>query len=198
MWGRFGRGTQHYGATLDAIPLLDAFRRDPTDLHLLRIGYAGANSVRANIDARGHGAMCFMTDPDLLDYDPFTGDYGSAFFGQAWNAGACAVRHDQFGWLGFGCDVREDGQAVRIEPRDAFRQRVFLAPSGLWLTLEAGRFEHVAMDLSGDVVTVTLAAAEPHTSTARLIVEQPAAGLGPPAYHPTAPLPLVRRAWEGA
>ncbi|MCY2931062.1 MAG: DUF5695 domain-containing protein, partial [Planctomycetota bacterium] len=195
-WPRLERELHWYLSSLCAIPLLDAFRNDPNDLRLLRIGYAGATGVLGNIDADGHGSMSFHATPDVMEFDPYTSDYGCHFYGYCRNAGAYLVKDEEFGWLGFGADVTTDGATVRVRPRDAFGRRVFLAPLGLWLTLESGRFENVTMDLSAGEVTVALAAAQPHTPSARLIVEQPAKGPGPAAYRPAAPLPLVRGAWE--
>lgn len=64
---------------------------------------------------------------------------------------------------------------------DGARSRVYLAPLGLWLTLEAGAFE--AVEISGGRVRVTLAPATAHTPAARLRIEQPARveGVGPVA-----------------
>lgn len=197
-WRRFERELHWYLSSLCAIPLLDAFRKDPTDLHLLRVGYAGATGVLGNIDADGHGSMSFHATPDLLAYDPYTSDYGCHFYGYCRNAGAYVVKHETFGWLGFGCDIAAEGHTVRVTPRDAFRQRVYLAPLGLWLTLEAGRFEEVTMDITGQIVTVTLAPAEPHTPKARLIIQNSAAQDGASAFTPVTRLPMARGAWEVA
>jgi len=195
-WPRLERELHWYLSSLCAIPLLDKFRQNPADLHLLRVGYAGATGVLGNIAADGHGSMSFHAPPDMMQYDPYTSDYGCHFFGYCRNAGAYVVKHDELGWLGFGCDVHEDGDTVRGTPRDAFRQRVFLSPPGLWLTLEAGRFEEVAMDTLSGTVAVTLAAADQHTPAARLVVEEPAVPGKTAGYRPVAPLPQVRGAWE--
>ena len=192
------RECHHYGASLNAIPLLDTYRENPADFYLLRAGYAGANGVLSSIDQQGHGSMLFAADPAIHDYEPYSGDYGCAFFGHAHNAGSYVFKHDEFGWLGFGCDVAATGAVIRIKPRDAFRQRIFLAPAGLWLTLEAGQFEEVLLDTAKGTVAITLAAAEPHTRTARLIIEQPSARRTPAAYRPVVSLPQVRGAWEVA
>src|SRR3546814_14860490 len=36
-YARIERQIHHYGSALNAVPLFDAFRRDPADLHLLRV-----------------------------------------------------------------------------------------------------------------------------------------------------------------
>jgi hypothetical protein len=61
-----------------------------------------------------------------------------------------------------------------VEPRDSFRQRVYLAPLGLWLTLDSGRFEQVTLNEATNGVEVRLAPGDAYTATALLRVEQPA------------------------
>ena len=56
--------------------------------------------------------------------------------------------------------------------------RVYLAPVGLWLTLDAGRIERVEFDTVTRAVRVGLARATTSTPVARLRVEQPAAVAG--------------------
>ena len=63
--------------------------------------------------------------------------------------------------------------AIRVIPLDAARSRVYLAPLGLWLTLDAGTFE--AVELSADGVRVMLSPRTAAVPNARLRVEQPAA-----------------------
>jgi Family of unknown function (DUF5695) len=63
---------------------------------------------------------------------------------------------------------------------DAYRARTYVAPFGLWLTLDAGRFDRVEVNTKTGVVRIGLAPATQFTTTARLHVEQPAklAGIG--------------------
>jgi hypothetical protein len=49
------------------------------------------------------------------------------------------VRDPQLGWLGFGGDVTPQGKVIGIVPRDGARRRLFIAPAGLWITLQEGR-----------------------------------------------------------
>ena len=66
------------------------------------------------------------------------------------------------------------GDWVEIQPLDSFRQRVYIAPRGLWLSLDAGTFTGVMVNRRSDVVRVTLSPADPFTSQARLRIQQPA------------------------
>jgi len=51
-----------------------------------------------------------------------------------------------FGWQSFGGNAGVSGNWVNVQPLDSFRQRVYIAPLGLWLTLDAGTFEKIAID----------------------------------------------------
>ena len=170
-WPQIVRMTNHYGSSINAIPVLDAFRRNSDDLYLLRVGYAGMDQVLANIDAAGFGSYGFDADAAILQFDPYTADYGIAFYGYARNAGSYVVQNPEFGWLGFGCEVQEAKNEIRITPRDGFRKQVFLAPLGLWLTLDAGTFQSVVFDPGSRTVQIRLAPATPSTPTARLRLE---------------------------
>ena len=195
-WTEIVQTTNHYGSAINAVPVLDAYKRDPADFYLLRIGYAGMDQILANIDAQGFASYGFNTDPAHLDFDPYTADYGIAFFGYARNAGAYIVHHPEFGWLGFGGDVQTQADGtIRVTPRDGFRRRVFLAPVGLWLTLDAGTFQQVTFDPRTKAVRVTLAAATPDAPTALLRLGQTPTGTLPAHFAPAAPTPLVRGAY---
>lgn len=84
------------------------------------------------------------------------------------------IKHPEFGWLSFGGDIRVSGDWVHVQPLDSFRKRVYVAPLGLWLTLDAGTFERVAINTRSNVVRVTFARADQFTPNARLRVQQPA------------------------
>jgi hypothetical protein len=183
---RIERQLHHYGSGLNAIPVLVEYRDAPEDLYLLRVGYGGVLGSISNVTEDGFLPAAFHSYPSTLEIDGITGDNGPNFFGHVVNTGAYLVRHRDFGWLGFGGNVRVEGtganQTVRLEPRDASRSRVYLAPLGLWLTLDAGSIESVT--LSGQDVVLRLAAATASTPRALLNVEQPARITGVGAMAP--------------
>ena len=82
---------------------------------------------------------------------------------------------------------------MRVRPLDSARARVYIAPFGLWLTLDAGAFETV--EILAESVRVTLAAATPYTTSARLRVEQPARVAGSGAFAPAAAFTVERGAY---
>lgn len=177
---RLERQLHHYGSGLNAIPVLSAYRERPEDLYLLRVGYGGLMGAIANVTQEGFGPAAFHAYPSTLRIDGYSGDYGPGFFGHAVNTGTYVVYHREFGWLVFGGRLEERGGWVRVEPLDASRARVYLAPLGLWLTLDAGEFESVAFNPSTKAVRVMLAPATRHVPAAFLRIEQPAqvAGVG--------------------
>src|SRR5688500_11068685 len=148
------RPVHRCGSAINALPLLDSFRRDPRDIHLLRVAYGGLMGTLTNIDQEGFGSAAFHSNPDLLRFDGYNGDYGSACYGYAYGIGSYLARHPVFGNVGFGGSTQERGSIVSIVPRDGFRTRVFLAEAGLWLTLDAGKFARVDYDRNSGNVSV--------------------------------------------
>ncbi len=190
---RLERQLHHYGSGLNAIPVLSEFRDNPDDVYLLRVGYGGLMGAIANVTSEGFGPSGFHSYPSTLEIDGYSGDYGPGFFGHAVNAGTYVVRHPEFGWLSFGGNVNVAGTSVRVRPLDSGRSRFYIAPLGLWLTLDAGKFD--AVEIGGDVVRVTLAPATPYTSRARLRIEQPAAVDDVTMFAPEGTLPFERGAY---
>jgi hypothetical protein len=170
---RVERQLHHYGSGLNAIPVLSEYRDHPDDLYLLRVGYGGVMGAIANITREGFGPSGFHSWPSTLRIDGLSGDYGPNFFGHAVNTGTYVTRDPGFGWLCFGGTLTPTADGARVTPRDASRARVYLAPLGLWLTLDAGTFEEV--ELAGEEVRISLSPADAYTSEARLRIERPGA-----------------------
>lgn len=177
---RIERQLHHYGSGLNAIPVLTHYREHPDDEYLLRVGYGGTMGALSNIDQEGFASAAFHSFPSTLKWDPYSGDYGPNFFGHAFNIGTYVVDHPEFGWQSFGGNIALRGGWVNVQPLDSFRKRVYIAPLGLWLTLDAGTFESVAINTKSKAVRVTLSPADAFTPKARLRVQQPAklAGIG--------------------
>ncbi len=189
---RLERMLHHYGSSLNSIPVLSEYRDHPDDFHLLRIGFGGMMGPLSNIDEQGFPSMAFHAFADTLKWDARTGDYGLAFFGHAQGAGSYLVEHPEFGWLSFGGNLSRDGDTVVMTPLDSFRKRIYLAPVGLWLTLDSGQFESVTFSPSSKAVKIILAPSSVFVTTARLRIEKKS-GLG--SYAPTASLPVERGAF---
>lgn len=190
---RVERQLHHYGSGLNAIPVLSEYRDNPDDLYLLRVGYGGVLGAIANVTEDGFGPCGFHAYPSTLRIDGYSGDYGPGFFGHAVNTGTYVTHDTELGWLAFGGNLALEGSVVRVLPRDAARSRVYLAPLGLWLTLDAGTFERVEID--GDTVRVALSPATDFTPVARLRLEQPAQIEGVGRFAPSESLALDRGAY---
>lgn len=173
---RIERQLHHYGSTLNAVPLFDAFRRDPADLHLLRVAYGGWMGGITNVDRDGFASAGFHSEPDVMDWDPLTGDYGMGYFGHAYAAASYLVRDPQLGWLGFGGSVTQRPGSVDIVPHDGARTRLFVAPSGQWITLSAGRIARAQWQAGRRRIVLTLDPASAATPAARLAIETPGGG----------------------
>jgi hypothetical protein len=192
---RLERQLHHYGSGLNAIPVLSEYREHPEDFYLLRVGYGGTMGALTDIDQEGFAAAAFHSFPDMLKPDPLSGDYGPNFFGHAWNTAVYVVDHPEFGWVAFGGNVAGNGMAITVTPRDSFRSRIYVAPMGLWLTLDAGTFESLEVNSATGVVRVALAGATETTPDARLRVSQPAKISGVGTYLPISSLKSDRDAY---
>jgi len=190
---RLERQLHHYGSGLNAIPVLTEYRDRPDDLYLLRVGYGGVLGAIANITADGFGPSGFHAYPSTLQIDGYSGDFGPGFFGHVATAGTYLVRDAEFGWLAYGGNLTVEGSTVVVRPLDSSRSRVYLAPLGLWLTLDAGMFD--TLEVSATSVRVTLAPATSHTRQARLRVEQPATLDGVGIFAPSEALEVERGAY---
>jgi hypothetical protein len=173
---RIERQLHHYGSALNAVPLFDAYRRDPGDLHLLRVAYGGFMGGITNVDRDGFASAAFHSEPDMMRWDAYSGDYGMGYFGHAYAAATYLLKDATFGWLGFGGTVTRERTAIVIVPRDGARTRLFVAPAGQWITLAAGKIARARWIPAARRIEVTLDPATPATPVARLSVEAPAGG----------------------
>ena len=171
---RLERQLHHYGSGLNAIPVLAAYREHPDDFYLLRVGYGGTMGALTNIDQDGFASCAFHAFPDMLKFDPYSGDYGPNFFGHALNTATYIVDHPDFGWVAFGANLTAQNGIVKAKPLDSFRNRIYLAPVGLWLTLDSGEFSEVDFDWRTHKVRVGLAPRSDGTAKALLRIDQPA------------------------
>ena len=181
---RLERQLHHYGSGINAIPLLSAYREHPDNLYLLRVGYGGTMGELSNIDEEGFASAAFHSFPDKLAFDAYSGDYGSGFFGHAFNTATYLVNDPSLGWIAFGGNVVKKNEAITVTALDSFRNRLYIAPLGLWLTLDAGKFKQAVFDSHNGTVRLTLDGANEITTQARLRIEQPAKLVGMGTYNP--------------
>ncbi len=193
--GRLERQIHHYGSGINAIPVLTAYRQKPDDYYLLRVGYGGTLGPLSNIDQDGFAAAAFHSAPSLLKWDAYSGDYGPNFFGHAVDTATYVINHPEFGWQAFGGNVKATRDRVEIQPLDSFRQRVYFAPFGLWLTLDAGTFDRVEVNTKTHAVRIGLSSATACAPQARLRVAQPARLPDIGTFHPAEKFTVERDAF---
>jgi len=142
------RVLQHYRSGLNSIPTTEAFLAEPTDVYLLRLAAGSIGGVLANIDpTTGANSMGFHSDPANLFFDPASGDWGLALYGHAHNTHSFLVRHEDFGWQCYFCDVSLGAGKLTLTTRDSLRRRVYVAPLGLQIRSDAGTIERVEATL---------------------------------------------------
>jgi len=193
---RIERQIHHYGSGMNSIPVLAAYREQPEDFYLLRVGYGGTMGPLSNIDPEGFASCAFHSRPDTMKWDAYSGDYGPGFFGHSMNIATYIVKHPDLGWLAFGGNLAVEGDKVKVQTLDSFRRRVYVAQWGLWLTLDAGTFESVEIDPVKKALRLGLAPASAHTPTARLRIERPARIEGVGEFRPVGNLAVQRGAFE--
>lgn len=169
---RVERQLHHYGSGLNAIPVLDAYRQNPTDLYLLRVGYGGLMGSISNITEEGFGPAAFHSFPSTLQIDGLSGDYGPNFYGYAVNSATYIMKDSTYGWLAFGGNLIQKANTVEVKITTAAKSRVFIAELGLWLTLDAGTFNTISYNALNKKVELSLNAADAYTSNAYLRIEQ--------------------------
>lgn len=192
---RLERQLHHYGSSLNAIPLLSEYRDHPEDLYLLRVGYGGTMGLLANIDQDGFLAPAFHGFPDMLKPDALSGDNGPSFFGHAFDTATYIVNDPELGWVAFGGNLNVHGATVEVAPLDSARSRVYIAPLGLWLTLDTGRFQKVDLNTKTGAVRLGFAPEDNFVRQARLRVSQPAEISGIGKYRPSIQLREEREAY---
>ncbi|WDF55850.1 DUF5695 domain-containing protein [Mucilaginibacter sp. KACC 22063] len=169
---RIERQLHHYGSGLNAIPVLSAYRKSPSDLYMLRVGYGGLMGSISNITADGFGPAAFHSFPSTLKIDGLSGDYGSNFFGYAVNSAAYLTHDAELGWLAFGGNIIHRGNMIDVNITNGSKSKVFIAPAGLWLTLKAGTFNRVSYNAQTKQVIIWLNKKDEHTANAWLQIEE--------------------------
>lgn len=130
-----------------------------------------------------------------MKWDGYSGDYGPNFAGLSMGIGTFIVNHPDFGWQAFGGTVTSTSPAVVVQVRDPVRRRVFIAPLGALLSLDAGAFSTISYNPTDKTVAITVTPA-PDGATgaasapnARVLVAQTATISGVNLLRPTTSVP---------
>lgn len=171
---RIERMIHHYGSELNAIPVLTEYRNHPDDLYLLRVGYGGTLGGISNMTEDGFAPCAFHSFPSTLKNDGINGDYGSGFYGYAINSATYLVRDKKFGWLSFGGNLTIKNDRIDVDITTASKQKIYIAPAGVWITLAAGQLQNVSYNATTKSIKLLLAAKDSYTPVAYIKIEQPA------------------------
>lgn len=150
------RQIHHYGSGLNALVLLSAFRDDPSDIHLLRAGYAGTSGPLSNINEEGFASCAMHSWPQHLFWDGFSGDYGPNFVGLALGSGTYLADDPESGLVVYGGNLDVKGSLATVQVRDPVRQKIFIGPRRTEIAIDAGIIEEFTYDLRTGRLTLTL------------------------------------------
>ncbi|KAJ4292781.1 hypothetical protein N0V90_009444 [Kalmusia sp. IMI 367209] len=155
------RQLHHYGSGLNSLPMLSYYEQHPTDLYALRVGFGGNMAPLSNIHQDGFASAAFHSFPELLKWDPYSGDYGPGFLGLSLGQCVYILSNTKYGDVAFGGNLLSTSGAstISVEPKDAVKRRVFIADLGLKAEISAGIIQKVDFDKSASTVTLTLASA---------------------------------------
>ncbi|RBR13570.1 hypothetical protein FVER53590_08529 [Fusarium verticillioides] len=167
---RIERQIHHYGSGLNSQVLLSAFRHNPSDPYLLRVGYAGSYAPLTNINQDGFPSAAFHSRPDTLKWDGITGDYGGGLIGTVLNSGTYVVDDKQLGMLAFGGTISKTRAQYHVEPKDAVRKRIFIGPLNVMVTVDMGSIISVTFTPGKGIVYVKLAQREGSPKVDRTVV----------------------------
>ena len=157
--GRGDFGKMHYRAGLNQIPLMEWYRRHPDDAQALEIAVGAISGQLSNIDETGATSIYFHAYPHMMEHDAYSGGYGLGFFGISLEASSTLVVNAQLGPLCYLCDLTEQGAGwYTLAPRDAYRQRVYLEPLGVFLQADTGTISTVTMNQTAHQIVVTFEA----------------------------------------
>lgn len=176
---RIERMGHHYESSLSAIPLLDAFRRNPKDIFLLQSAYAGLEGSLTGIQQSGAPSTGFHLWPDAMQWDAWSGDSALGMFGHLFSTGAYVINDGSLGgWRGFRAEITQQDTSIIAKPTDTLRQRIFIASHGAYLTLDAGYFCNVSFDSKdqSQIKVEFCSTNDQYTQNAFLRIEMPAGG----------------------
>lgn len=171
---RIERQIHHYGSGLNSLVALSAYRDDPSDSYLMRVGYGGTSGPMSSINQDGFAAASFHSWPDTLKWDGISGDYGPNFLGMALGSGTYVVDDKEIGLVAYGgiLETAQDGKTT-VQPRDPTRRRIFIGPLGVTVTIDAGVIDSFTYAVDSGAISVTLSqlAGAPKAASAVMWVE---------------------------
>ncbi|MDD1762932.1 MAG: DUF5695 domain-containing protein, partial [Methanothrix sp.] len=135
-----------HAESINGMALLRGFE-DTGDLSMLTKGYAGVMSVLHNILPDGMGFGWFRLDPGVFACEPArTFEGGPGLWGFLRSAKAYVIDDPAFGRVGIGCRIEQNGDELRVVPRDGVRKRLLVAAERLNVTASSGEIAECVFD----------------------------------------------------
>ena len=136
----------------------------------------------SNITEDGFGPAAFHSFPSTLKIDGLSGDYDPNFFGYAVNSATYITQDKELGWLAFGGNLGKNGEWVNVEITTGPKSRVYIAPAGIWLKLDAGTFNTVSYNAKSGQISVLVDPSDAYTPKAYLHIQHPVTNKGAREY----------------
>ena len=172
------REFHHYGAPLNALPLLSAVLggeaapgasgQSDGEISNLAVALGGVLGSFTNIrPGSGEPSMAWHGDAGALRRDGYSCDFGVGFYGAMGAVGAYVARHSEFGTLCFLCNLDEQGApgVLAVRPLELAQRRLFFGPAHALVVSENEPIALATFDEAHRSVALTLG---PGTAVARL------------------------------
>ncbi|KAI9147430.1 hypothetical protein HJFPF1_12450 [Paramyrothecium foliicola] len=168
------RQIHHYGSGLNALVMLSAFRDNPSDSYLARVGYGGTIAPLSNIHENGFASCGMHARPEHLSWDGYSADYGPNMVGMVLGSGTYLIEDADMGLVAYGGLLELDGDLARVTVRDPVRQKIFIGQLGVQVQVDAGVIQAFTYNLRTKVIRLALGQLEgaPKASAAVIWIEQ--------------------------
>jgi hypothetical protein len=161
LWFRYGNDRRHwwstwYSESLNGMALLDGFEQTG-DPDMFIKGFAGVMSVAANLLPDGMCFCQFVWAPGIFrHFPPTTREGGQGQWGFMKSARSFILHDGAFGLIGAGCQVEEDGEMIRVVPRDGLRKTVLYPERKLRVVLTQGEIDWLTLDQNGRALELSV------------------------------------------
>jgi hypothetical protein len=167
-----------HSEALNGMSLMQAFE-DTGEVSLLLKGYAGMMSVLHNVLPDGMGFGWFKLDPGVFACEPpRTFEGGSGLWAFLHAAKSYVVNDPSFGWIGYGCGVKNEADEIRVFPKDGVRKRLWIVPDNLQVVLRRGEIQSLTFNRGSSAVDLEIEDTSGMAKTVPVTIE----GLEPGEY----------------
>lgn len=175
----------NYTTPLGARALLDSFERTGNQLHL-RIGYAATLGIWSCVTGEGRGFgsrewrfnMPKACEETAYFSEHYSGEIGMGLHGNLSVLKAYLVQDDDFGAIGYGCEVEETEEAYTLEPWDGLGVRAAFMPLGLEIETVKAKIVRATAAYDGKSLEIDLEKPFAKAGEARVTIS----GLSPGKY----------------